>query len=214
MLKYCVLITCTCLLVLASCSKTGTSIGSKSKTKELDKVVKLMSGTFSSRAQAKVDSAYFDINLVMFPVWTSETDAKWLYVEQAATAYIDKPYRQRMYKVTSAGKGQIKSAVYELPDPEKFIHAWDNPRLFDSINPDSLIIRQGCAVYLKKDAAGCYSGATKDKECGSTLRGASYASSIVTICESGITSWDQGWNSTGEQVWGAVKGAYVFDKID
>jgi hypothetical protein len=42
------------------------------------------------------------------------------------------------------------------------------------------------------------------------LRGASYATSKVTIEEGLIISWDQGFNEEDEQVWGAVKGGYEF----
>ena len=109
--------------------------------------------------------------------------------------------------------GLFESKVYELPSPEKFVHSWEKPELFQHITPDSLIARKGCAVYLKKEG-NCYSGSTKDKDCLSSLRGATYARSTVTVCENQIVSWDQGWNAEDEQVWGAVKEGYVFQKSE
>lgn len=172
-----------------------------------------MSGTFSSEAQSIADTSFYNINLVMHPIWENDKSGKWLYVEQAVAEYIDKPYRQRVYRLSPSTEGKIESRVYELPNPKKYIHAWDQPSLFEEINPDSLVIREGCSVYMKRINENCFEGSTLDDHCKSTLRGASYATSTVTICEGKVMSWDQGWNDTDEQVWGAVKEGYVFDRI-
>ena len=59
---------------------------------------------------------------------------------------------------------------------------------------------------------GSYSGSTRNKSCGSTLEGATYASSKVKISKDRIVSWDQGFDANGVQVWGATKEGYVFVK--
>ena len=123
--------------------------------------------------------------------------------EQAVTANKMKPYRQRIYRVTANDNGEFESRVYCLPEQEKYIHGWEHQEIFDSINPESLIIREGCAVIL-----------SKNRDCISNLRGASFATSIVTICPKQIMSWDQGWNDDAEQVWGAEKSGYVFKRIE
>ena len=56
-------------------------------------------------------------------------------------------------------------------------------------------------------------GSTREDACKSTLRGSNYATSQVEITADSVSSWDQGFDANGEQVWGAVKGAYVFDRI-
>jgi hypothetical protein len=33
------------------------------------------------------------------------------------------------------------------------------------------------------------------------------------LTKDGMESWDQGWDAEGQQVWGATKGGYRFDKI-
>lgn len=208
-----ILPTIICLaLFFCACNTTKKSVSSNT-TQDLDRLYGLMAGTFSSEEQAQQDSSFYNINLVMHPIWEEEGSAKWLYVEQAVTAYLDQPYRQRVYRVTQMPDGTFASKVYELPQVERFVHAWDSPELFTAITPDSLIEREGCAVYLSKEG-DCFTGSTKDQECLSTLRGATYATSIVTVCEDGVVSWDQGWNSEDEQVWGAVKEGYVFKRIE
>ena len=182
------------------------------QSSQVDDLASMMSGQFSSAAQAAADSSYFDISLIMYPIWEEDKKAKWLYVEQAVSSMMDKPYRQRVYRLSKGKKGIIESRVYELPEPENFIGAWKDVSQFDSLNPKDLTVRSGCSVFLKKDNNGCYSGATNEKDCQSSLRGATYATSIVTVCDGKVTSWDQGWDSSDEQVWGAVDGPYQFVK--
>jgi len=209
--KFYLILSITLLTLGCKTVQKTTGENNNSKTKEL---VKLMSGTFSSRAQAAKDSTFFDINLVMHPIWQADKTASWLYVEQAVTQMIKKPYRQRVYKVTSTLDGRFESKVYTLPNPEKFIHGWDDPAIFNSITPDSLTVRMGCSVFLKKLPNGCYSGSTNEKDCQSSMRGASYATSEVTVCAGSVTSWDRGWDANDSYVWGAEKAGYVFDRLE
>jgi hypothetical protein len=51
------------------------------------------------------------------------------------------------------------------------------------------------------------------KNCPSDRKGATYATSKVTISENLLLSWDQGFNEKDEQVWGAEKGGYYFKKL-
>ena len=198
------------LTLLFSCSRKSSQTLNPSSSDNLNEVVKLMSGTFSSAEQAKNDTAFYDINLVMFPIWENEGSSKWLYVEQAVSSLLDQPYRQRIYQITQNAEGTIESKVFQLPYPEKYIQAWKNPTLFNDLNPRLLREREGCSVFINKKDNGCYEGQTRNKSCKSKLRGASYATSIVKICEGSIMSWDQGWSAFDEQVWGAEKGGYLF----
>ncbi|NNC95408.1 MAG: hypothetical protein HKN92_07585 [Chitinophagales bacterium] len=202
--------------ILLSCtySQVNESKNQEGKTLDIEVLHNYMTGAFSSAQQAAEDSSFFDISLVMFPIWTDDKEFNWLYVEQAVTKFREKPYRQRVYQLIPSAVGIIESKVFELPDPAKFIHAWDDPSLFNELQKDSLILRDGCSVFLQKPEDGCFTGSTKDKECLSSLRGSVYATSQVQICVDKIISWDQGWNAKDEQVWGAEKGGYIFIKTD
>lgn len=195
------------LMFFTACS---TSRKTNGDGRLLDELQALMAGTFTSAAQAARDSAFYDITLHMYPIWPDE--GRWLYVEQAVSAMPDRPYRQRVYKLEQAGPKSFRSVVYTLPDPGAFIGAWKEPARFEQLAPEALELREGCAVVLERQADGSFAGSTLGKECESTLRGASYATSQVTIREGLIVSWDQGFDHNGEQVWGAVKGGYEFRK--
>ena len=199
------------ILCLNSCADRKLNSNKSDHQKAFHELFDMMTGEFSSEEQAKQDSLFYNINLVMYPIWEGDKNAKWLYVEQAVTKYIDKPYRQRVYKVSLKEDQSFESSVFELPNPAKYIHGWENPDIFQQITPDSLLLRQGCAVYLKKNG-DCYSGSTNNKDCESTLRGASYATSKVSVCQDQIVSWDQGWDSKDQQVWGAETKGYIFKR--
>ncbi|MCB1044788.1 MAG: chromophore lyase CpcT/CpeT [Acidobacteria bacterium] len=171
-----------------------------------------LTGSFSSASQASKDASYFDIRLHVARIWSDRSDGIWLYVEQAEATKLDAPYRQRVYRLNDAEEGFIVSDVYTLMDAQAFIGGWQDPSLFDAINPDDLEPRVGCSVYLKKTPNGTYQGGTRGKECVSSLRGASYATSEIELTSKVLRSWDRGFDPHGNQVWGAETSAYEFER--
>jgi hypothetical protein len=185
-------------------------LGVSQFNKELKTVGKMMQGKFSSEKQSNADSAFFDIRLSIIPIWDERTDAIWMYVEQAVSSKIDKPYRQRIYKLTQLSDGSFESAVFTMKDPLRFA---GKVELLKGLNPDSLELREGCSVFLKKSGKKSYEGGTGNKTCPSDMRGAAYASSIVTLNTKMLLSWDRGFDRSDKQVWGAEKGGYKFLRV-
>lgn len=180
--------------------------------KDLLELTNRMVGAFTSEAQSKSDTDYYNIHLHMAPIWTDSKDGYWLYVEQAVARALTKPYRQRIYHVYQQDEFTLVSKVFELNSPMRFAGAWNNTGLLAGLSADSLIDRQGCSIFLKKDKDGNFAGATPGKECLSSLRGAAYATSEVVIYADKLVSWDRGWDKNDKQVWGAEKGGYRFIK--
>ena len=175
---------------------------------DLMKLSEMMIGSFSSEAQSKSDTSYFDIRLQVYPIWKNRTDGIWLYVEQAMAKRIDKPYRQRVYRLNDLQPGGVESAVFTMKSPLRFA---GKPEDVEKLTPDSLSQREGCSVFLQRSGKK-FVGATKEKTCPSDLKNAAYASSEVTITRKMMLSWDRGYNADGKQVWGAEKGGYRFVK--
>lgn len=192
--------------ILASCSTTKDKF---KKSKDLNALLLLMNGAFDSAAQAKSDSSYFDISLHMNSIWKNKP-GNWIYVEQAVTKNLSKPYRQRVYKVEQTGKKSFKSSVYTLKSPEKWVEKWKSPVDLEIFTENDIELKNGCEVLLELQPDGSFKGGTAGTGCESNLRGASYATSKVTINKSGLESWDQGFDAKGKQMWGAVKGPYQF----
>ncbi|MEM1329505.1 MAG: chromophore lyase CpcT/CpeT [Planctomycetota bacterium] len=185
-----------------------------------DHLASWLSGSFSSQAQSQEpESSYFDIRLEVVPIWTERTDGPWLYVEQAAASALERPYRQRVYRLSEPVPGRYRSDVYTLPgDALEYAGAFEDPSLLDVVGPSDLIERTGCAITMRFDEertdSGAFIGSTEGTGCESSLRGASYATSEVVITDDKLVSWDRGWDQSGEQAWGAVDGPYIFDRLD
>lgn len=171
------------------------------------RAVAQLTGRFDSSAQAAADRRYFAISLVVCPVTAPELGEHVLYVEQARAESPRAPYRQRVYVVEGVGD-EVVSNVYELADPAAAVGACAAP---ERLRPTraTVVERAGCAVYLRPDGEG-FVGATRGQSCASSLQGASYATSEVTLTPTGLRSWDRGFDAAGTQVWGAVAGPYEF----
>ena len=202
------------VILLLSCSQLNFEKSNKEVnfSNDLINLSNWMSGSFSSSNQSLQDSSFFDINLEMVRIWNDRTDAIWLYVEQASSKRLNSPYRQRVYRLTQE-EDQFFSKVYELKNKNDFIGAHNNTNLFNSIDINDLIERQGCTVTMYQNDTH-FTGTTKDKECKSLLFGASYATSEVEIFQDKILSWDRGYDSDGIQVWGSVDGPYIFQLVN
>ena len=109
------------ILTLALLLTLGAALQAQKRDKDLETLVKYMQGGFTSAAQASVDTNYYDISLHMARIWTARTDGYWLYVEQAVTKMLDKPYRQRVYHVVHQADGKARFTYRDGTD-------WDGPR--------------------------------------------------------------------------------------
>jgi len=189
----------------------STSSLAQNKT-DLETLTDWMCGSFNSEEQSLQDSTYFNISLEMHRIWENRSDGFWLYVEQAVAETKNKPYRQRIYHL-SESDGDIISVIYSIPGEQNYIGGYKDISIFNSLTPLQLEIREGCEVIIKRKDENKFIGSTIDENCLSSLRGAAYATTKVVITENSMMSWDQGFNKNNEQVWGAVKGGYVFNKV-
>lgn len=195
------------ILMLANCSNFA-----QPENEKMDQLKSWMTGSFSSQEQSEADTNFFHIQLEMVQIWKERNDAIWLYVEQAAAWSLDKPYRQRVYRLEDLGEGKYESAIFSFNDPLRFAGNYNNENPLGELTPDSLNERSGCAILLElKD--NIFEGSTDGKKCTSQLRGSTYATSAVRIEEFLLTSWDRGFDSTDVQVWGADTGPYIFKKL-
>lgn len=179
---------------------------------DFETLVAWLTGSFSSTEQAQRDPENFmDIRLEMHPIWSSRRDGSWLYVEQGTADALDRPYRQRVYRVRAVEGGFIESAVFMLPgDALSWAGAWREPRRFDAISARDLEPREGCELMLVRIENGRFIGTTSERTCPSELRGASYAVSQALVMPEGMDTWDRGYDDEGRQVWGATAGPYEF----
>lgn len=182
---------------------------------------RFLTGRFDSADQAARDPAYFGIQLESCVVEAPDLGERVLYVEQARMDALDQPYRQRLYVLEATEQG-ARSRVFELASPDSARGACSRRRA-PTFAPSDVIEREGCAVEMVREGDR-FVGHTPDAawdgakfapkpgapRCPSSLSGAAYATSEVTLDATGMTSWDRGFDAQGKQVWGARKGAYEF----
>lgn len=179
----------------------------------LEQLTLIMPGIYTNTKQFNNSDQndFYHIIMKLYPIWEDRDDAKWFYVEQAQFDAPKSPYRQRVYKIIRGERDTLISNVYTLPEPKEFIGAEGKEEFWKNFTPSILVERKGCAVYLTKKTNSLYTGATKKNTCSSTMAGASFAESEVTIGLDEFTSLDIGYNDKGVQVWGPTKGAYRFE---
>ena len=118
------------------------------------------------------------------------------------------PYRQRLYVLSADTSDIARSVIYTLRMKVPCGRKRDEVATFEVGSYEE---KAGCDVVLTYNGVG-FDGSTEVGTCPSDMNGATYATSIVSTSPDEITSWDQGWNSSDQQVWGAIDGAYVFKR--
>lgn len=201
-----------CVILLVASRAIAQTPHPSAQEDDMIRLVKWMSGSFSSEEQARDDTSFFDIRLHVVRIWPEFSSGFWLYVEQASASKLDKPYRQRVYFLHRLNEEFFESRVFSLNDPLRFAGEWRKSDPLRNLGPDSLVVREGCSIILRMRGKEAFVGNTVGTECSSDLKGASYAVSEVTITETEMVSWDRGFDSEGRQVWGATKCGYIFRK--
>lgn len=192
-----------------TCSGLKKSRVEPEKGQALNELASYMTGNFSSQKQAAADTNYFNIHLAMVPIWKERTDGKWLYVEQASASKLDKPYRQRVYRLQQLPNGLFTSDIYTIENAIAFAGLQNDPAKQSQLTFDKIALKEGCTVTLKKEN-DIYTGGTHAQDCPSDLLGAKYTTTTIVLKKGELISWDQGFDGSGKQVWGATKGGYVF----
>jgi uncharacterized protein (DUF1330 family) len=138
---------------------------------------------------------------------------RWLYSESwmkdAKT-----PYMQRISRLTAEADGTISVRRYTLPEPQRFVGAWQEPDRLAQLAPQALTPLEGCDLTLTRTGPQRFEGGTIGNRCRNTHRGSSYAISQATISADGFLNWDRGFAADGTQTWGPRHGGYRFARLD
>lgn len=174
----------------------------------LDLAFDYLTGLFDSQAQSQSDFSYFNVQLAACEVSAPDIGDRVLYLEQAMARDLSSPYRQRLYVIRDNDDERVASDVYTIYDDDAWVGLCSRGETV-TFTASQVSLRQGCTVYLTQEGDG-FEGGTDGEQCRSTLGGASYAVSEVTLTRTEILSWDRGFDSNGNQVWGAEAGPYQF----
>tara|TARA_B100000674_G_scaffold498119_1_gene534842 strand:- start:693 stop:1301 length:609 start_codon:yes stop_codon:yes gene_type:complete len=170
-------------------------------------VANRLSGSYQNTKQAK-DPSYVLVKVDSCPI-VVDNDGKYIYVEQTAVEYSDTPYRQRVYRLNTAGGDSVLSTIFKIENQESWTGTCNKNNARVPVVPAESLIDIQCAVKLDK-FDNVYHGSTINGGCPTTFGGAVRATSTVTVYDNGFDAWDRGYDASENQVWGPVAGPYQF----
>ena len=186
---------------------------SASATVLLDEYMASRVGSFTSEAQAAVDSRYDVAIWHIVEIWTDEdSEKRWLYVE-AWLKDAKAPYMQRVSSIEDLGDGTLRSRRFVIGDTAPFLKAELQAGAMPGRGEVDLTELQGCEAILARAGIGRFEGGTIGNRCRNAYKGASYAISRSALGPDGMTNWDRGFSATGEHVWGPRFGGYRFERM-
>lgn len=191
-------------------------IGAEAPDHHLERIASWMAGSFDTFQQVAEDQAaragYVHLRAVMHiaPValpWLTDGDrARAFYVEQAAADTEDRPYRQRLYLLTTLN-GALVNRIYRIHEPADLVGAHVRSELLARLSPERVRLEEGCDLVWVPVDEYRYQGVTGLRGgCPSGLRGATHTISLVELTADHILSLDQGFDDTGAHRWGPPPG--------
>ena len=193
----------TAILLATQCS----SIAQESFDVNAIEVANRLSGSYENTKQAK-DPSYVLVKVDSCPI-VVDNDGRYIYVEQTAVEYSNTPYRQRVYRLNTAGGDSVLSTIFKISNQESWTGTCQKNNTRLPIVPAESLIDIQCAVKLDK-FDNVYHGSTINGGCPTKFGGAVRATSTVTVYENGFDAWDRGYDASDNQVWGPVAGPYQF----
>jgi len=176
----------------------------------LDDYLRLQLGSFSSEVQARHDSRYGVAIWHFAEIWPgSQADERWVYTESWIKD-AERPYMQRISRLTANVDGEILAQRYTIPDAGRFVGAWKSPDRFSGLDRGDLVELTGCAAVIVRAGKDRFEGGTSGTACRNEYKGAAYAISRLILTADDMTNWDRGFSRDGQLVWGPASGGYRF----
>jgi hypothetical protein len=111
-----------------------------------------LAGEFDNREQALAEPAWFvHLRLWHTPVALFETDSVTLFAEQANIVDLDKPYRQRIIRITQVDdiKSPLQVQYYALKNFSSLVGAGRDPSRLQKLTPEDLELLPGCVLEVE-----------------------------------------------------------------
>ncbi|WP_455169316.1 chromophore lyase CpcT/CpeT [Aegicerativicinus sediminis] len=198
-------------LIIISCKNADVA----EKELETDPIAELylmMQGSYSSLNQAAEDSTYHHMVMNVCPIW--EGKGNYLYAEVAHNDSINRPIKQRIFKLSRVNDSVYVNSIFSLKDEAFWSNKWAMPKEFSKLKQEDLTEVSGCHITLKRIRPTYYQGKTEEMGCYDNLNGAMVSISELEVFDDKIITWDKGYNENGEQVWGSIHGGYIFDRVN
>ena len=200
------------LQILCVACKNADVVEGVLPTDSLGELYVMMQGSYSSLNQATEDSTYHHMVMNVCPIW--EGKGHYLYAEIAHNDSLEKPIKQRIFKLSQLNDSIYVNAIYSLKEAQNWYNKWSQPKEFSKLKEGDITEISGCHIILKKIRSTYYQGKTEDLGCFDALNGAEVSISELEVFNDKIITWDKGFDKDGKQVWGSIHGGYIFNRVN
>lgn len=176
-----------------------------------------LSGTWENREQALDQPAwYVHLRLWHQPLPFLIEGCFALFAEQAPKVNLNQPYRQRVMVLHSTASPQEWQVEYrQFKDPGRFQGAGSNPTQLDVLSPSDLIPLPGCWLNVTQQEQTFIAKPPPDAICTFEYEGKKRQVVLgFEVSSDRFKSYDRGVDpETGQSLWGAMLGPYIFQKV-
>jgi len=189
---------------------------------ELITLASYMAGQFDNQQQALADPVwYVHLHLWQRPIPLFGEDSLTLFAEQAPITNLDRPYRQRIIRLSPSDQPAtgLKVQYYQIKDPDAVRGAGSHPELLKQITCEEITVLPDCRLNVQMHQIGYnhYEFTTtpaSDRPCRFSYQGNTYQVSLgFDVTANEFRSYDKGIDpNTGKATWGALLGPFQFSK--
>jgi hypothetical protein len=183
---------------------------------ELLQMARWLAGDFSNQEQAWENPPFFaQIRVAYRPLPAQVLGGIGFYVEQAYGGHLEDPYRQAVVKLEQTGSEMI-IRNYRPLEPQRWRGcAREQADQLSQLKVVDITYLPGCDVHVQQQGS-LFVGVTEPgQKCCVVRKGqTTYLQTTLHLSESEFCSQDQGMDpTTHQQVWGALAGAFRFQKV-
>ena len=149
------------LLAVAGCHSEATK-----KEADFDALVKKLPGQYDNLAQAQSDPAgeHAAVALLIRPSNSMTVGKIVLFVRETAADDPRRVLAQHIWTFAMDKKARLVQTIYLFKEPERWLHAADDPYLLESLLPEDLSPLSGCELIWTKSGSD-FTAATKPDAC-------------------------------------------------
>lgn len=176
-----------------------------------------LAGEFDNQHQALDRPAWFvHLRLWHRPLPHLVNNQFAFFAEQANALYLDNPYRQRVFILHSSPQSEaIQVQYYALKSPDQFVGCGASPDRLTQLTLSELTLLPGCVLDIHHHSKTFY--ASPPQGCRCFFEYLEQRREVVLGFEARVDQFfsaDRGVDpETGSGLWGALMGAYEFQKI-
>lgn len=181
---------------------------------QVAEVVSHLLGVMDTSAQAAANSKSANVRMTTCKIQVRDATERdrnvtFLYQEQALSQKLEQPYRQRFLRIApSLERQSVRSLSFRPTQAETWIGLCSQPEAQRVVTLQDLGTPV-CSVWLQKSGIN-YVGLTPAEGCSANVRGAVKITNRIVLHDTGMDTWDRGFDAAGKQVWGAASDSYQF----